>query len=198
MPQPVSQATHSGSSKHALFLTLLGLVLTTLGLVALVELLPRPSVSASSPFDPEYILESRFTVTNDGYLDITNVQAVCFINLAVNPTGGTLKNSVFGVSGNYLNMINGSVLRPSQSFTVPCLDPGVLMPTIGADIAIVVYYRPWPFVFWHSRRFFRFVSRHTSKSVTWDKQPSDSAIENGFDKSINPDLKNELEFPSRH
>lgn len=75
-------------------------------------------------------------------------------------------------------------LRPVESVTVPCMDTWITFRQASADLAIVVYYHPWPFVFLNSRHFFRFVSRTVSPGVTiWEKQPS-QIIEKEFDEEM--------------
>jgi hypothetical protein len=186
---PMFPTTRSDSNKHTLLLTVLGLVLTMLGLIALVELFPRPSVSASSPTDRNLWLTSRFTVTNDGYLQLNDVQAVCFIWKAT-----TRRNRLFNNASKVIYSPN-EIFPTGQSFTVPCEDDNVHIitgPYTSADLAIVVSYRPWPFTFTHRRKFFRFVARLGDGNVIWDKQPS-LPLEHDFDELMklnsNPNFK---------
>jgi hypothetical protein len=53
--------------------------------VALVELFPRPSAAAYPPSDADHILNSRFTVSNDGYLQLVDFEAACFVWTTNNP-----------------------------------------------------------------------------------------------------------------
>lgn len=72
----------------------------------------------------------------------------------------------------------GNVLHPSEGFTVPCIPERVAATGPAGevevvDLALVVHYRPWPFEFIESRRFFRFVSRKTPDGkIEWDRQAS--------------------------
>lgn len=170
------------------FLTIVSIVLAIIGLVTLIELFPRLSSSASPPSDAGEILNSRFTISNDGYLSVVTVRAFCFISKSTSGNG-LIRNSVISNSPIV-------TLHPSEAITVPCAEsPGVYVPVRSADLAIVAYYRPWPFTFIHSRRFFRFVSRNTTKdNVTWDRQPS-LPIEKDFDEFLDtyPDFKYSLE-----
>src|SRR5580704_6791847 len=181
MPPQSSRATNEHSSKHTLFLTILGLVLTVIGLVALVELFPRPSVSSSSPTVPDLWLTSRFTVSNDGYLQLNDVHAVCFVWKAMTGEGSRLTNSASRVA-----YPADLTLPPGQAFTVPCEGDVHLVngPYRSADLAIVVSYRPWPFTFIRQRKFFRFVARLDTGNVIWEKQPS-SFLEHDFDSLLN-------------
>jgi len=80
MPPPQSQPTAAKPSRHGLFLTTAGLVLTAVGLIALIELFPRLSASANSPTNPDDPLSSsKFSVANDGYVRVTDVMSACFL-----------------------------------------------------------------------------------------------------------------------
>ncbi len=141
-----------------------------LACLAVVGLLPHLSASASPPSDLDNILNSQFTVSNDGPLKLTHVRTGCFVwNTSIFPPGPNGAHAV------YLDNPYGDVsdLASSDSVTVPCSDKRFMTfgNVFGADIAIVVYYHPWPFTFIDSNRIFRFVSRRTRSSVTWDKQP---------------------------
>jgi len=85
-----------------------------------------------------------------------------------------------------------SKLIPTEGFTVPCTGhkvvdtapPYIPFQLMKADLAIVVYYRFWPFTFYRSRRLFRFVARPGRQNeIIWEKQPS-GVIEPDFDKFI--------------
>jgi hypothetical protein len=200
VPQIVSPAKRDTPSwSQSRFITVAGLVLAVLSLVislvALIALRPHLSASASPPSDSNDLLDSRFTASNDGYLKVTNVRAICYVSTSVFPPGPALTSFVSGVIQANLS----ETLGPADGFTVPCTDPHVHIPSQSADLTIVVYYRPWPFTFVHSRRFFRFVSRRTAdNSVAWDRQAS-LPIETEFDKSLALDsyLKAYLESEDR-
>jgi hypothetical protein len=55
------------------------------------------------------------------------------------------------------------------------------------DLALVVYYRPWPLTMFRSRKLFRFVGRPTPdlKGTIYDKQPAGD-MEKDFDSLIAP------------
>jgi len=53
-----------------------------------------------------------------------------------------------------------------------------------ADLAIVAYYRAWPFTFYRTHTLFRFVARiGKNGEVIWDREPAD-AIEKDYDMFI--------------
>ena len=73
-------------------------------------------------------------------------------------------------------------LRVSEGLTIPCLWRSVFGKPGGgaasvtkADLAIAIYYRPWPITFLRLHRLFRFVARFNEKGevVGWDKQPAE-------------------------
>src|SRR5260370_41046274 len=67
-------------SKRGRALAMLSLLLTIIGLITLIELFPRLSASATPPLDlGNQLASSRFTVTNDGYLQVTDVMSACFL-----------------------------------------------------------------------------------------------------------------------
>lgn len=192
-PPPVLQPIPAKSSRHGLFLTILGLVLTAIGLVALIELFPRLSATASSPTDlNDPLTSSKFAISNDGYLRVTEVTSACFLwRVEMASAGRSSPNIHFTDGLAEVAKPPESRLNPTEAFTVPCTGSQILgssapyaQPILArADLAIVVYYRPWPFTFYRDRRMFRFVS-HAGKQgeITWEKQPS-GALEPDFDKS---------------
>ena len=61
----------------------------------------------------------------------------------------------------------------------------------GIDIAVVAYYRPWPFTFLRCRKFFRFEGRNDGAKLNWYKQPPGD-IDQSFD-AVMKAMK--VEFP---
>ena len=193
LPLPQPKPIAAGSSKHGLFLTILGLVLTAVGLIALVELFPRLSATASSPTDlNDPLTSSKFTVSNDGYLRVTDVTSACFLWRVQMTSGGSSKPNVQFVNG-LAEVVKPAEakLSPTEALTVPCTGqqlvgasaPYVQPALTDADLAIVVYYRAWPFTFYRDRRLFRFVARLGKRGeVIWEKQPS-GILEADFDNT---------------
>ena len=161
---------------------MLGIVLGAIGLITLIELFPRLSASAASPSDPNNVLNSRFTVSNEGYLELDRVKTGCYISRSSNGLAEINKGLIAD---------NSSVdLHPIESVTVPCTGPNIYLAASKADLMLVVYYHPWPFVFIRSHRFFRFVSRNVSPGVTvWEKQPS-QPVEQEFNDFLNAHTNN--------
>src|SRR5580704_3622287 len=123
LPQP-PPPTQTVSRKQIRFLEGLGIVLTAIGLIALIELFPRLSSSATPPLDlGNQLASSRFTVTNDGYLQVTDVMSACF-----------LWNVVEGGFHAHGSMARVAVppenrLRPTESYTVPCTSENMITTT---------------------------------------------------------------------
>jgi len=122
-----------------------------------------------------------FTISNDGYLDITHVQAGCYIKSAVVNKGIHIEETL----GND-NLPTESTLIPAERYTVPCaIAINIATAKIDqADLAIVVYFRPWPLTFLRRHRLFRFVARAGENGqLIWEPQPS-AELEPSFDKFI--------------
>jgi hypothetical protein len=85
-----------------------------------------------------------------------------------------------------------SILQTSEGITIQCSPDNFLSVPASfryfkADVAIAVYYRPWPLGIWRSHRLFRFVAHFdpAGNVVAWDRQPAvdlekefNSAVEN--------------------
>jgi hypothetical protein len=190
--QEPSQLSIAKPSKHGLFLTIAGLFLTTIGLVALIELFPRLSAAATPTTNLDDIFgSSKFTVTNDGYLKVTDVVSGCFLwNIEITSGAGSVhqqRDLVTTVSP------PAKTLYPTEGFTTPCtsedhslIESNRPLRVTEADLAIVVSYRAWPFTFHKGRRFFRFVANFGKQGeVTWEKQPAEG-LETDFDKYFPP------------
>src|SRR5882724_2084085 len=118
------------------------------GLLTVIQFRPRPTPGATPPTGLDELASSRFTITNEGYIKFTDVKAVCFlwdVRFRMNPS--SLTNSLE-------NIISPpeSILETGETLTVPCTLANPIHHTSGvpfqlrkADLAIVVYYRPWPF-----------------------------------------------------
>jgi hypothetical protein len=176
-----SQPIAASPRRHSLFLTILGLLLAAAGLITLIELFPRLSATAKSPTDlDDPLTSSKFTVSNDGYMRVTDVMSACFLWKAdLGPRGKPNAH----ITSSLARVVQPpeSLLKPTEGFTVPCTGskligspPPYLQPVISrVDMAIVVYYRAWPFTFYRDHRLFRFVaSLGKDGEVSWEKQPS--------------------------
>jgi hypothetical protein len=178
-------------SRRGPFLAVLGLVLTAIGLVTLIQLFPRLSAIASSPTDKnDQLGSSKFTVSNDGYLEVTDVMSACFLwklTFVEGPRTGDFSNKLSAIV-----VPPESALNPTEGYTVPCIPRRLIdlpapfhQPVLArADLAIVVYYRAWPFKFYRDHRLFRFLSRiQNDGTVIWEKQPA-AVLEPDYDRYI--------------
>jgi hypothetical protein len=167
-------------------------VIGLISLAALIELFPRLSASASSPTDQDDQLgSSKFTVSNDGYLKVTDVMSACFLwKVELGPRG---KSNVH-ITSSLVRIVQPpeSELKPTEGFTVPCTGnrlvgagaPSIQPEINRADLAIVMYYRAWPFTFYRGHRLFRFVAAiENGNAIAWEKQPS-AVLEGDFDRWI--------------
>jgi hypothetical protein len=120
-------------------------------------------------------------VSNDGYLRVTDVKIACFISTL--NLGGNIFNFVMSGTGSPPQQ----VLAPTETYTVPC-SPGryISAPTSAIrhiEIGVVAYYRPWPFTFLRSRKFFRFEGKNDGTKLNWFKQPPNE-IDKQFDEAM--------------
>jgi hypothetical protein len=172
--------------------TMLGVGIGLMSLVALIELFPRLSATASSPTDlDDPLSSSRFTVSNDGYLKVTDVMSACFMWKVEMEFGGR-PNIHMGRNLARIVQPPESNLSPMEGLTVPCtgnklmasLSPYVQPVITYANLAIVVYYRAWPFTFYRDHRLFRFVANFGKHGeITWEKQPA-AELEQDYNRFI--------------
>jgi hypothetical protein len=185
-PQPPSPI-QAVSRSQIRFVEVLGIFLALVGLIALIELYPRPTPSANLPTDSnDPLSSSRFTITNDGYVRLADVKAACYMWKL--QYGGRF---TVNMPGSFANIVSPpeKILQTSEGLTVPCttrrpIESVYEPPTlIQADVAIAFYYRPWPIPFLRCHRLFRFVARFNDKGeiVGWDKQPA-GVLEPDFEK----------------
>lgn len=195
--QPAAQVT---SRRRVRAIEIVALVVGMITLVTLIELIPRLTATASLPTDPnEQLSSSAFTITNDGYARVTDVSAACFMWKIQLSAGGSTMN----IERSFAIVVAPpeKILQTNEGLTVPCTTSSMFGFAAGpakvrqADLAIVIYYRPWPFTFLHSHRLLRFVARigNTGQIVAWDKQPAEE-LEPDFDSSVeeNAELRRKL------
>jgi len=153
----------------------LTIVSVTLGLIGLIPLRPRLSISSEKPFRVGDQIAS-FSVLNDGYLRIADVSHSCFIWRII---GAVELDHIYSRNGDRL-----PILSPSDTLTIPC---GVGMggwPISRIDLGIVIEYRPWPLTFLASRKVFRFVAiPGKAGQLNWYKQPPEE-LERALDNYL--------------
>ena len=151
-------------------------------LAALLSLLPRVSVTPIDPSDPARPFESSFTVTNTGFIPLRDAG----VELApYEIDGGAIpfdEHHRPQIDPSY----KGRIIMPAlgwdhhdlgidEKFTISLghpflgLAPGATLG--GADIGIVVHYRPW-LIPYEQTRIFRFVThRYPNGTISWFSHP---------------------------
>ncbi len=164
-------------NKMSLILTILGLLIGAIGLVALY---PRLSASPQAPFFEGDQVPS-FAITNDGYFRLTDIRAVCYMK-KLEGLGLTINNALTEIGSPAQNL-----LRPTETYTIPCATKRFIRAPAAAisniDLAIVVSYRPWPLPFSRIRKFFRFVAQNDGTRLNWYKQAPEN-IDKDFDEAL--------------
>jgi hypothetical protein len=190
--RPKPPSIHPGTSKSAQVATYISIGLALISLIALKQLSPRLS-GAQAPSDPKVSIQdelssSQFTITNDGVFAVTDVVAACYVR-GVDETEGPQPGPAIHLR-DWVSVIVRPLnnnLNPTESFTVPCTSKrffGMPVSVTNGDIAIVVYYCPWPFTVLRLHRLFRFTARRGDQGqLIWDKQPS-APVEDEFDKWV--------------
>jgi hypothetical protein len=160
------------------FWTLPGQAIALLVLVALIESYPHLSASPEGFASAGDRIPS-FTISNDAYLRVTDVEATCYIRSA-KITGPAMTN----IAPSEFSVPPQKFLAASESFTVPCFNGLFLVaPTSSlssVDLAVVVYCRPWLVPFLRVRRFFAFEARNEGNGVDWYPQATNH-IDKDFD-----------------
>jgi hypothetical protein len=153
-----------------LFLTILGLVIGLISLITVIELFPRLSVSPEPPTEEGNIIP-YFSVKNDGYLQLTDVEVACFV---WNAHGKGMPNFHNIMSAKSSGAGPEKKLPPTQTLTSRCGINFILPPQAvdEIDLGIILYFRPWPLTLFRSRRVFRFKAQPTANGLNWYKQAS--------------------------
>jgi hypothetical protein len=145
--------------------TVLGLIISVVGALGVIELRPQITVSPMEPVEKSQPFSAPFKIQNTGYFGIWVEQEFC-ADRHVYAGGWKLENNTFG-SPAHIYIDRG------DSMTVFCpLFRGPIPK--HADIDIFVYYRPWksfPHTFHKS---FRFIGSYTD-NWQWLSEPSDLA-----------------------
>ena len=144
-------------------LTILGILLTVVGLIALR---PQLTVSTSDGIEKSQPFSVPFKVTNTGLLAVKEVKIYCYVR-ALKVGTFTADRNLVGDKG-----WGAAELERGESKTIICrFVKGDVVPK-SADIAIVVDYHAFGIPFKKLRRFFRFVGEHEN-GWQWLAQPSE-------------------------
>ncbi len=154
--------------KHAWTMpAVLGLVISIVGAFGAIELRPQISVSPMEPFEKSQPFSVPFRIQNIGYFGFWVEEERCVIG-AVDFGGIRVEASEYSQP-----TMGRHYVDRGESMTVSCYLMRAEGPTPkAADIAILVYYRPWR-TFPHTfSKPFRFIGAY-GDSWQWMPQPSD-------------------------
>jgi hypothetical protein len=165
--QQIIQTT--SSSRMTLLLTILGLVIGAISLITLIELFPRLSASYEPPFDITNAVPA-FSIKNEGYFAVNSVEPACFIWKLKSQTGLSFERA-WSQGNRDMGIVDS--LSPTQTTTISC-GIGWQMPATTIqefDLAVIVYFRPWPLTFIRQKKVFRFVAHQGKDGLIFHKQP---------------------------
>lgn len=174
MPQKGEDATAvSDNRKQKLqhISTIVGIVLTLIGLITLIELYPRLSAASQPPYDSRDLVPT-FAVTNDGYLPLSDVLFACYI---WKTSFNTKHLALDDVSISPVGKV--SSFKPTDPITLPC-KLKMTIPTKlvqSMDIGIIAQFRIWPTPF-RSIKVFRFIGTNDGEKIIWRKQPPNEML----------------------
>jgi len=167
--------TQSGTSLRRITIGAISAALTILGgVVAVLALLPRISVTPGDPVDPNDTFSAAFTISNNNFIPLRHVAAALMID-RVMPYGVPLdKGAATRHSGSGLvrpEWANHD-LDMDDRFTITPSDIFQFSSPREASIAIVVSYRTW-LLPWESTKGFRFIThKQTDGRLYWFQLPS--------------------------
>lgn len=150
-----------------------GLVLTIVSAVTIVELFPHLTVTREPAIEEQNRIPS-FAIRSDGYLAVRRMELTSYLFDLETSQGFRATNSMAFRN----NLQKPADLEPGQTATV---DPGQRAAGVFRKvIGIIVSFRPWPFWFWHSRKYYRYVGQPQGDKL---EQPSGD-IRQEVDQSI--------------
>jgi hypothetical protein len=143
----------------------LGLALSVISAVAIVELFPHLTINREPAIEAQNRIPS-FAVRNDGYLAVRRMELSSYL-FELETSQGFRATDVAAFRNNLQKPID---LEPGQTATIGAGQraAGVLT---KVDIGIIVSFRPWPFLFWHSRKYYRYVAHPQGDKLVWYEQP---------------------------
>ena len=169
--------------------TVLGLILSVVGAVGIIELLPQMSVSPQELLATGQPFSAPFELTNTGYLGIHIDNVIAIFHRLEYPGGA---NFIDFIDFEYANVAwDDFDLERGQSKTLlPYFSNG--RPE-KADIVISIDYR---YFGWKGRSFFRFVGIHMD-NWTWSKQPLGS-LKPEINKAVDQALVKHRQFTQKN
>jgi hypothetical protein len=156
---------------------LTGLITIVGGISAALALLPRMTVEVSEPADRYNIFSSSFTITNTNFIPLEHVTAMLALGhidygnnrMHISGSKSPEVNPEFS-SPLFTDGWNDHRLSMDEKFAITLsdiLDSGFGRDLTGADIAILVRYKPW-IIPWQRQKLFRFKAHKQSDGqFTW-------------------------------
>jgi len=166
--------------------TILGLILSVLGLVGLVELRPQLSVTPQEQLDRKHPFSAPFRITNTGYLSIDIPKIYFYVDELEDEHANRMTRSTMNVP-----TWNGTTLERGESQTIigPIYESPFLIKKV--EIAIVVNHRGWGMPYWTFRRYFRFQGIQSGDNWQWAPQPTDAPFIKRADESMDGATKSD-------
>ena len=145
---------------------LLGLI------VGILTLLPRISVTASDPVDPNDTLSASFTISNNNFIPLRHVSAALGVE-QIQPFGVPLDSHIprYKNGGFVRTAWSNHSLDMDDKFTVTPSDLFKFKAPREASIAIDVFYQPWVLP-WRREKIFRFdTHKNANGTFSWYSLP---------------------------
>ena len=164
--QPVQSLRKSIFTAISVVLALLG------GIVAVLTLLPRISVTPSEIVDPNDTFSASFTISNNNFIPLRHVGAALGI-LEIQPLGIPLDSHLppYKNGGLVRSAWANHSLDMDDRFTITPSDSIRTKTPREASIAIVVSYQPWVLP-WTRKKIFRFAThRNENGTLSWYSLP---------------------------
>jgi hypothetical protein len=143
------------------------------GVVAVLTLLPRISVSPTDPVDPDNPLSASFTIANNNFIPLRHVSAVLGIG-EIQPVGKPLDADIAYRDQGALAPAAWSnhSLDMDDHFTVSPYDVVHAYGDREAAIQIIVSYKPWILPLDRQKRFRFQTHRQTNGKLYWYALPT--------------------------
>jgi hypothetical protein len=175
---PLRTADKKRAHTSMLVAWILGIATLVGGIAAAATFLPRISVIPSDPVDPNNPFSVSFTITNSNFVSLRDVGARIALGqimaepLPFNPP----KTLEYGSGGITRPEWNHHKLGMDERFTITTQGIFGMLPGAklsGADLAIVVSYKPW-IIPLRREAAFRFIThRQSNGNLYWYSHPID-------------------------
>jgi len=197
MPTETTQPHHVKMKAWTLP-TVLGLIMSVVGAVGIIELRPQLSVSPQEQLDKSKPFSAPFRITNAGYLAVRVVYVTCYTDQGkAGPVN--FKQSAF-----YGPQYDGVILERGEPETMLCnmgenevhLN-GQPLKVESADMAVIIDARNLYVPFTTARRYFRFKGNYFVDGWQWIAQPADQAFQDRANGMVDSSIKQREEIRAR-